>query len=387
MKSFIHLKYVALFLVVFSLSCEDHSAHQHPEEKEDSVSVVHEDHSTHDMSLMPGMDHQQEDHSEMLQLTARQQLLAGVRIDTVQLKNFKLLAAALGEVALDESTVAVISAKVNGRIDKLYLRNPGDEIKKGQLIFEIYSEMLYAEQLDLLQLIQNVQPANFIEAARNKLLLHGLTAKQVAEIEKNKIASPAIKFYSNETGFLTSIPVREGQYVATGDVLFEVASLNVVRINAQIYPDEIASFNSASGYEVETSASPGKNYAATMVFDNPSLEVNSKIQFARLRVINTDHVLRPGMMTTVNAVTGEKKLLLIPKTALIIESGMLFVWILDKDGMFIRRNIRVGKENKFEIEVTSGLKEGERIVTAGSYLLNSEYILRKGANSMGGMKM
>lgn len=78
---------------------------------------------------------------------------------------------------------------------------------------------------------------------------------------------------------------------------------------------------------------------------------------------------------------------MIPKNALIIENGMLYVCVVKKDGIFSRRAIQIGKENKHEIEVISGLKVDERIVTNGSYLVNSEFILRKGANTMGGMKM
>ncbi len=385
MKIFIH--FIVVLFVSFVLSCDDKPSHDKPDQKKDTTNPEQGKESKHDMSSMPGMDHTQTNHSEMLQLTARQQMLAGIKTDTIRMKDFRQYLTVLGEVALDESTVTIISAKVKGRIDKLYLRNPGDEIRNGQLLFEIYSETLYAEQLDLLQLIQTAQTENFVEAARNKLLLHGLTANQISGIEKQKLASPTIKFYSGETGFLTSILVREGQYVETGEILFEVASLNVVRINAQIYPDEIALFNTATGYEVETSASPGKNFLATRVFDNPSIEPNSKIQFARLRVINADHVLRPGMMTTIKTISNAETLLMISKSALILENGMSYVWVREKDGMFSRRTIQVGKENKYEIEVISGLNTGERIVTNGSYLINSEFILQKGANAMGGMKM
>ncbi|HTL80451.1 MAG TPA: efflux RND transporter periplasmic adaptor subunit, partial [Bacteroidia bacterium] len=205
-------------------------------------------------------------------------------------------------------------------------------------------------------------------------------------IEKKAVVVPFITVYSKTDGYLSSLHVQEGQYVNAGDVLFETASLDHVRVNAQIYPGEINTFENATEFEVETVS--GEIFTAQKLPDVPSLEVNSKIQLIQLRVANPAHHLHPGMMMSIKATSGAaQKCLLIPRSALITEDQMPFIWILEKDGMFSRRMIVTGREDGDLVEVVSGISAGDQIVISGTYLLNSEYVLRNGSNSMAGMKM
>lgn len=351
-----------------------------------------------DMNSMPGMEGMEGmhhdannsariDHSEMLALTAREQLLAGIKTDTVRKKPFSNTISALGVVAIDEGTVTVLSARLSGRINRLFVRNAGADVAAGEPLYEIYSETFFAEQQELLNLIAGNSPADLIEAAREKLILNGMSRKQVADVEKSKSVSSLVTICSPVSGYLTQLEIREGAYVVAGDILFEIATLDEVRINAQVYPDEISAFRSANVFSVESGAAPGITFHATKLYDNPSLEPNSKILNVRLRVRNPDHVLLPGMMTTVKAGADTEQLITIPSTSVLMEDGMTFTWIREPDGMFSRRMIHTGKNNGAEVEITDGLQAGECVVVSGIYLLNSEYILRKGNNSMGGMKM
>ncbi len=364
---------VALWLSLLLFSCEDHTAH-----KGHSGAPTADPHAAHSMGKTTT------DHSDMLHLSPRERLLAGIRVDTVRRTDPGASITVLGEAAIDENTISVVSAWTGGRIERLYLSNPGEEVRKGQPLYELYSEVIRAEQEDLLQLLRNRQPENLINAARQKLKLHGVTDRQLAEIEARNSASPVLTVYSNTGGFLSELRVREGQYVQTGDVLFEIASLDVLLVNAQVYPAEIEAFSAASAYEV---VSGDARYPARLVSPNPSLQPNSKIFYVRLRVNNPGHLLRPGMITTVTAVNKRETLLAVPATALLEESGMRFTWVMEKDGMFSRRMVRTGRANGQSVEILEGLNEGEQVVVAGTYLLNSEYILRKGANPMAGMEM
>ncbi len=364
---------VVLWLSLFVFSCEDHTAH---DDHADTTAAG--PHAAH------GTNHAKADHSDMLHLTAREQLLAGIRVDTVRQMDFRASVTVLGETAIDENTINVVSARTSGRIERLYLSNPGEDVRKGQALYDLYSEVLRAEEEDLLQLIRSSQPEHLVNAARQKLKLHGVTDRQLAEIEKRNSASPVLTVYSATEGFLADLRVREGQYVQTGDVLFEIASLDVVLVNAQVYPGEITNFNQAAVYEVESGNSI---FPATLVSGLPALEPNSKILYVRLRVNNPGHVLRPGMITTVTAGNKTERVLAVPATALLEESGMRFTWIMEKDGMFTRRMVRTGRVNRNVVEIMEGLEAGDRVIVAGTYLLNSEYILRKGANPMGGMEM
>lgn len=140
-----------------------------------------------------------------------------------------------------------------------------------------------------------------------------------------------------------------------------------------MYTNEIKYFNEKTEASISIEAFPQKTFKAKMVFENPAMEENSKINLVRFRIENNDNMIKPGMMARVTINHHPKQTLVIPKRALLI-GRMTMVWI--------------EIENKQFVEIISGLKEGERVVTSGAYLLNSEFILKQGANaSMGGMKM
>lgn len=372
---------LALYTMMMS-SCEDHSAHS-----DSADSSSHQSQHGHGMDDMGNMDIGNSEHGDMLMLTDRERLLAGIQTDTVRLSDFQQSVSALGLVALDDNTVNIIAAKIEGRIEHLYQRNPGAEISTGQPLYDLYSETLITEQQELLQLISNKGEQALIEAARSKLKLHGLTSGQISSVESTGSVPRLSTIYANVGGFISQLNIRVGQYIVTGESLFEIASLDVVRVNVQVYGSEISLFGQSQSFQVTSEAVPDKIFSGFRILDNPSLDMNSKIYQVPLRVDNKDHLLRPGMMTNVQIVTTPEQRLTVPANALLNENGMSMVWVLEADGMFSRRMVQTGKANEHSVEIISGLHDGEKVVTNGVFLLNSEFILRKGANSMAGMEM
>src|SRR5574337_1682713 len=151
-------------------ACTDHSHQDHSQHRQKDTSGQMQ--NMPGMENMPGMDQNQPsaiDHSQMIVLTAREQLLAGITTQPVQPADFQQSVTALGIVAVDENTLSVIAAKVGGRIDKLYVRNPGEDVHPAQPLYDLYSETLLAEEQDLVQLVQNNASPGFIAAAKQKL--------------------------------------------------------------------------------------------------------------------------------------------------------------------------------------------------------------------------
>ncbi|MBA4057208.1 MAG: hypothetical protein C0490_21020, partial [Marivirga sp.] len=128
-------------------------------------------------------------------------------------------------------------------------------------------------------------------------------------------------------------------------------------------------------------AVPQKTFKGQIVFENPSLEGNSKINLVRFQVDNQHNLIKPGMMARVTIDYNQKQTLVVPKEALLI-GRMKMIWIEVEPGMFESRTVETGIENKEFIEIIFGVNEGERIVASGGYLLNSEFILKKGASKV-----
>ncbi len=317
-------------------------------------------------------------------LGKRQQQLAGIEIDTAKLSIIVPTSTILGTIAVDEEQVTSISSRVKGRIDKLFVKSSGEYLRKGNPVYGIYSEELFADEKEFLALTEKKQKNSTINtflndmlsASKNKLLLWGLSEHQIAIIEQNKIASPQIIFYSQTEGYVTEVPIKEGMYVDEGAILIKLSGLKQVWVEAQVYTNE--KINDNSTFQIYSATSPNEIYNGHLVFNNPSVEEGRKIQLLRIRIDNTKNELFPGMMVYVNPLQKIKRVLTVPKSAVLLEK-MKTVWVLAHDNTFEQRMVETGSENNYLIEILSGIKEGEIIVTSGAYLISSEFILKSGA--------
>ncbi|OJV31393.1 MAG: hypothetical protein BGO32_01875 [Bacteroidetes bacterium 37-13] len=330
-------------------------------------------------------EHTQQD-GNFITIEKQQQQLAGIKTDTVKFQAIIPASTILGTVAIDEEQVTTISSRVKGRIDKLYIKTSGEYIRKGNPVYAIYSEQLFADEKEFLALsekrtnntTENKLLDDMLSASKNKLLLWGLSEKQIAELGKNKSASPQIIFYAQTEGYVTEVLVKEGEYVEVGTSIVKLTTLNQVWIDAQVYSNEIEKISGSNSFQVFSETYPDEVYTGRLVFSNPGVEDNRKVQLLRLRIDNAKNNLIPGMMVYVSPKQNSKPVLAVPKSAVLLEK-MKTVWILAHDNTFEQRMVETGTENKFWIEILSGIKEGEIIVTDGSYLISSEFILKSGA--------
>lgn len=333
--------------------------------------------------------------STMLTLDNEQQMLANIIIDTARFTMISAQTTLTGTISEDENKLTTITARIKGRIDRLFLREEGGRIKKGQALYSIYSEELLADQNDYLSTLQHLdkfpgqQTAvdGLIQGGRKKLLLWGMTESQIKNLEANQQASSLLTYYSANTGFVVKLLVNEGEYTEIGRPLFQIADLSSVWVETQVYASELQYLTEKTEASITIEGLPQKPVKAKMVFENPAIEENSKISLVRFRIDNSNNMIKPGMMARVAINHHPKQTLVIPKSSLLI-GRMTMVWIEVMPGMFESRTVKTGIENKQFVEILSGLKVGDRVVTSGAYLLNSAFILKKGANSsMGGMKM
>jgi membrane fusion protein, copper/silver efflux system len=332
-------------------------------------------------------------HDDMITLSQRDEQYANITIDTVRTKSISEYTTLLGTTALDERNITVVTSRIRGRLDKLFVRTPQQWVTKRQPLYAVYSEELLSYENEYLNALQQQSQFNsmkqvidqLVEGSKKKLLLWGLTGEQISDLEKNKEPSALVTFNSPVSGTLVDLAITEGQYVETGTALFKIADLSKIWVEAQLYTNELRWLYEKPSITVEFDAYPNKIIAVKPVFDNPSIEADQKISLIRFLVPNSGLLLKPGMMAYVNIRRNEKKTLVIPKSSLVV-GNMTTAWVKTGDGMYENRIVELGIQNKREVEVINGLKEGDLVVTNGAYLLNSALVLKKGAG-MEGMKM
>lgn len=329
-----------------------------------------------------------------IKLSSQQIKLANITFDTLHVGELEKEITLTGKVTVNQNLSDAVSSKVSGRIEKLYVKNVGEYITKGQLLYEIYSEDLDASQQEYLLSFQKPTTSErFGEAAKNKLLLYGLTESQINELSISKIVLKTIPFYAPREGFVSELSIAEGNYVSTGITLFRFASLNSLWVEAQVYLPYLPYIKTGTEANFFIPAASEKLFSGKVIFIDPQVQTPERFVLARFEITNPSEEIKPGMLANITLQTERKKSLALPVSAIIQDSKGANVWVLNNDGVFENKMVRVGMQNSRQIEIIDGLKVGDVIVVTGAYLLNSEYVFKKGANpmeshqNMPGMKM
>ena len=332
--------------------------------------------------------------SDEIQLSDQQIQLGNISIDTIGrgvIGSETVLHATLN---YDQQKLTSVSSRVMGRIDKLYHKNIGDYIRKGDALMEIYSEELnnakqeYLLALERRRVLDNslIDFDQVIKSAKTKLLLWGLSEAQVNAISTNKQSKLTTTVFSNEAGYITELNIQEGGYIAEGGVIVKLADLSTLWAEVQIYTSESSKVNNNTSVVVhlpETS----KEIRGRIEFVNPEITPDKRINLVRVTVPNYGNQLKPGMSAYIVLKGGQKNVLSLPTDAVLRDGNGATVWVQTGRNIFKYKMVSVGMENDGRIEIISGLEPGEAVVTKGAYLVNSEFIFKKGANPMAGMKM
>lgn len=297
-----------------------------------------------------------------------------------------------GTVVPDERKTDVISSRVSGRIDKLYFKNEGEKISAGDHVYDIYSEELQAAEKQYLLLKEksqkldggNVNYKAMLKSAKDKLLIWGLSENQISKLTVSS-TSNLIPFYSKVNGVVNEVLITEGDYVNEGSSILNVANYSTVWVEAEAYPKDVKFIKTGLSAKVVIEAFPNEIIDGKVSFENPELQQQSKINIVRFDIPNKGGKYKPGMRATVTLLTEKQKAVTVQEGAILYQPKMNIAWIMNEKGNFEMRMVELGIRGNGMVEVKSGLEEGEKVVVSGAYLLNSEYLLRKGTNSMENM--
>lgn len=333
--------------------------------------------------------------SNEIELSEEQIRLGNIHADTIGTSGFGSSTVLTGTINFNEKNIETISSRVKGRIEKLYYKNAGDFVGKGSKVFEFYSEELNSAKQEYLLLLQRKKTVDnavidfnqLLQAAKNKLLLWGMTASQVRALEQSGKSSYTTTVYSSADGYITSLNVSEGAYVMEGQSLLRLANTSSLWVEAQVYATQLAQLNRSGSVTVRIPELGNKEIAGTIAFVNPEINPQTRINLLRVNIPNTGNQLKPGMAAYIILNNSQKNTISVPLDAVIRNGNATYVWVKSDVTKFKMRSITIGTSNGDQIEITSGLKNGDVVVTSGTYLLNSEYLLRNGGNSMEGMKM
>lgn len=330
--------------------------------------------------------------ADEIMLNEEQVRLGNIRVDTVKNGTIGDRLVLTATLNADETRVASVNARVTGRIDRLYFRNVGDYVPKGAHLYDLYSEELNNAKQEYVAAIERKEKLDnsiidfnrLIESARTKLILWGMTEQQVAELARNRNPGTETSFYSQTGGYITELPVMEGQYVMEGATVVRIADLSSLWAEAQVYASEM-SFIDRNGTATLTFPDlPGLEVTGKISFVNPEIAPDTRVNLLRVTVPGNGQ-LRPGMPAYVTMRTRDVSTLTLPADAVLRNGKMSLVWLQTGPLVYRMKMVETGLESGAQIAIKKGLENGDVVVTSGAYLLNSEYIFKKGADAMGSM--
>lgn len=327
---------------------------------------------------------------EGLQLNERQRALANISTMAIEAGAEGSARQLNGRLVANPEQTTFITSRVAGRIDRLYVRQTGEPVSKGQPLYQIYSEDLVTLQQEFLlateqaaQFPEDKTFAQLLRAARQKLSLYGQSAGQIRLLQQKRKANPYITIFAAESGTVAELSVTEGQYVAEGSPLLKLESYKSLWVEADIYASELGNIKAGQQLRVQIPGWEDQPQRVKVSFINPALQSGSQLLQIRAEMPNPGGIWQPGLQAKVFVESKtDAKSLVLPADAVLKNAAGAHVWLERKQGYYEPRVVQAGAERAQGVEIISGLNPGDRVVVSGAYLLYSEYVLKKGKDPM-----
>jgi Cu(I)/Ag(I) efflux system membrane fusion protein len=319
-------------------------------------------------------------------------VVASLPVTTPQESDINIPVNAYGVIEADTRASGTISARVSGRIEKLYLRYRFQNVKAGQKVLEIYSPELLTAQENLLFLVKNdAQNISFINAAKQKLLLLGMSVAELNKVIETGKPLCSIGVYSNYNGHVMSndmnqnamnisasetqeLALKEGMYVNKGQTLFNIVNHHKIWAALQIFPEQQSLIKKGDVVQITPETDTSAVIKGKIDFIEPFFRNNSKTLTARVYFENKD-MLTLGSQVKAKIFTAGKKGLWLPESA-VLTLGMNKVVLLKSDGGFMAHKITAGMRADDKVQILSGLNATDTVAANAQYLIDSESFIK-----------
>jgi Cu(I)/Ag(I) efflux system membrane fusion protein len=324
--------------------------------------------------------------------TDKQQLI-GVRTVKATIQPLHRVIRTVGRIEYDEKKLATANTKIEGWIEKLHVDYTGRYVQKGEPLAEIYSPELVATQQEFLNVLrwagqsQSVKDERtamllfndaqaMLNAAKERLRLWDISDEQIKKIETTGKPMRTLTIYSPVSGYVLQKMAVQGMRVMPGEKLFDVVDLSSVWIVADIYEYELPLIKVGQTARIGLSYFPGKDFSSKVDYVYPALASETRTAKVRFTIPNPDGVLKPQMFTNVEIKINLGSRLAVPSEA-VIDTGVRQIVYVDKgEGYFEPREVTTGLKVDELVEVTGGIKAGEKVASSANFLIDSEAQLK-----------
>ena len=314
-----------------------------------------------------------------------------IQTTTVERGPLRRMIRTVGTIDYNETTLADVTTKFKGWIEKLDVDATGQLVHRGEPLFDIYSPDLYSAEVEYLltlnQSSTNDSGAALLrESAANKLKFYDISEAQIAELARTGKPSKTLQMVAPIDGFVIEKNVVQGQMVDAGMKLYKLADLGIVWVYAQIYEQDLPYIQLGQEAVVKIASLPDREFRGRVTYVYPNVDEKTRTARVRLEFENPGYFLKPGMFVSVQITSElEPSALQVPDSAILRSGERNTVFVALPGGKFDPRTVVLGPEAEHSMyEVVSGLQAGEQIVTSGQFMLDSESQLREAIQKMRG---
>lgn len=325
---------------------------------------------------------------------ARRQLL-GVRAETVQRRQLRGALRTSGRLTYDETRVHHVHTRYEAYVEAVYADFNGKYVKKGEPLLSLYSPELLAAQKEYLIALHGRRDASppgaaiadgsagLLDAARQKLLLLGVSPADITELERSGTASPALRMYAPISGYVIGKVAVHGMRVRPEDSLYDIVDLSRLWVLADVYESELPRLQLGLSATITLPYWPERSWAARVSYIYPAVDPKTRTVKVRLEVENPREELKAEMYADVLLKGPARAALVVPEDAVIETGARTLVFVLGPGGTLEPRQVTLGGRQDQLLEVKSGLREGEQVAMGASFLLDSESRLQSAILGLG----
>ncbi len=332
----------------------------------------------------------------VVKISAEKQQLIGVTYGTVTHRQISKTLRAVGRVAYDETKVAHVHSRTEGWIEDVFVDFTGKEVKKGQPLVSLYSPDLLQTQQEFLLAIKGRRELSespfegaaagaeaLYDSARRRLELWDISEDQIKEVERTGRPIKALTLPSPASGIVLTRNAYPKQRVMPDTELYSIVDLSSVWIVADIYEYEVPDVAPGQTATVTLPYMPGRTFKGRVTYVYPQLDNTTRTLKVRVEVANHNLALKPDMYANVELSISHGKKLVVPQEAVMDSGSEQVVFVALEGGYFEPRRVQLGQKVDNNYVVLGGLNAGERIVTSGNFLIDSESKLKAASGAMG----
>src|SRR5690554_4013883 len=330
------------------------------------------------MALIPVNDNSSDNENpNELTMSLAAMKLAEIEASEVQTSNAPIEVHLPGKVVVDERKIVQIPAHFNLRVEQLFVNFTGEYINEGDAVARVYSPELYTAKKELLEAFEAKDSNPMLyEAARKKLMNWKIPSTQIDDILAKGAPDPSIEIYAHQSGYVLNRYVSAGDHLTSGQLMYEISELSSIWVQFDAYESDISSISKGDEITFTVASLPGRTFKSKIDFIDPLLDNSTRTVKIRTNIQNKNLALKPGMLVegVVLGKMSSKDGVLVPKTAVMWTGPRSIVYVEIQDSekpTFEAREITLGNRIGNYYEVLDGLEAGEKVVTNGTFKIDS----------------